>query len=128
MKQRPLDAGESILQEAERITHGARQDSYGHPLDTYTRVAGLVSALLAHKLREPIDAHEMALVMCCVKLGREVLHPKRDNRVDLAGFAWAADRILHEAEQRERAANVPAGTCEADDLLEIPRFLRRGDD
>lgn len=96
----PLDIGESILEEAQRLTHGDRNADYGHPLDDYTRTAALVSAMLAHKLKEPITAAEMALAMCCVKLSRQVHRPKRDNLVDLAGYAWVADRCVEEAKRR----------------------------
>lgn len=98
----PLDTGESILEEAQRLTHGDRNADYGHPLDDYTRTAALVSALLAHKLKEPITPDEMALAMCCVKLSRQVHRPKRDNLVDLAGYAWVADRCIVEAERRSQ--------------------------
>lgn len=108
----PLDQGESILEEAQRLTHDDRNADYGHPLDDYTRTAALVSALLAHKLKEPISPSEMALAMCCVKLSRQVHRPKRDNLTDLAGYAWVADRCVAEAERRSRPKvfQVPAGS------------------
>lgn len=81
---------ESILQEAERLTHGNRNKDYGHPLDDYTRTAALASALIAHKLTSPITAGEMAMIMICVKLSRQVHSPKRDNMTDAAGYAWVA--------------------------------------
>ena len=96
--------GESILQEAHRLTHGDRNASYGHPLDDYSRTAALVSALLAHKLTAPIAAPEMALVMCCVKLSRQMNTPKRDNLTDLAGYAWVAQECLDKAKELARAS------------------------
>lgn len=94
---------ESILEEAQRLTHGPRQADYGHPLDDYTRTAALVSALLEHKLVSPLTAHEMALVMGCVKLSREMHSQKRDNLTDLAGYAWVAHACLEEAARRKSA-------------------------
>lgn len=94
------DGNESILEEAQRLTHGTRNVDYGHPLDDYTRTAGIVSAMLAHKLMSPLTAHEMALVMVCVKLSREQNAPKRDNRTDGAGYFWVADQCLQEAKRR----------------------------
>lgn len=93
---------ESILQEAQRITHGPRQADYGHPLDDYGRTAQLASVLLSHKLKEPLTAHEMALLMCCVKLSREMNAPKRDNMTDLAGYAWVAQECLDETIRRNK--------------------------
>lgn len=101
------DNEESILQEAHRLTHGDRNRDYGHPLDDYTRTAALISAMLAHKLKEPITAREMALAMVCVKLSREMNHPKRDNRTDGAGYFWVADQCEQEARRR---AEKLAGT------------------
>lgn len=92
---------ETILQEAQRLTHGPRQADYSHPLDDYTRTAALASALLAHKLKEPITAAEMTLVMCCVKLSRQVHKAKRDNMTDLAGYAWCTQEIGEESERRK---------------------------
>lgn len=100
---------ESILQEAHRLTHGPRRVDYGHPLDDYGRTAALFSALIAHKLKEPLTAHEMALGLVCVKLSREMNHPKRDNSVDGAGYFWVAHACLEEAARR---ANQSATTKE----------------
>lgn len=97
-----LQQSESILQEAQRLTHGPRGADYGPPLDDYNRTAALVSTLLQHKLKEPISAHEMALAMCCVKLSREMNAPKRDNMTDLAGYAWVAQEIKDETTRRDK--------------------------
>lgn len=101
---------ESILEEAQRLTHGDRNKDYGHPLDDYTRTAALASALLAHKLKEPIQAHEMALLMICVKLSRQVNSPKRDNMVDAAGYAWVSQECIDEALRRTVANQAQIGT------------------
>jgi hypothetical protein len=93
---------ESILQEAHRLTHGDRNATYAHPFDDYSCTAALFTAILGDKLKSPITAHEMALGMCCVKLSRESRVPKRDNMVDLAGYAWVARMCIEEGERRER--------------------------
>jgi hypothetical protein len=93
---------ESILEEAQRLTHGPRGHDYGPPLDDYTRTASMVSSLLAHKLKEPLTAHETALIMCCVKLSREMNSPKRDNMTDLAGYAWVAQECKDETLRRNK--------------------------
>lgn len=100
---------ESILEEAHRLTHGDRGVQYGSPLDDYSRTAALFSALIGHKLKEPITAHEMALGMVCVKLSREIHRPKRDNVVDGAGYFWVAHACLEEAARR---ASTPQTTKE----------------
>lgn len=85
----------SVLTEAEGLVHGDRNQDYGPPIEDFTRTAGMVSAMLAHKLKEPLTAEEVGLIMCCVKLSRQIHKPKRDSMVDLAGYAecvqWIAD-------------------------------------
>lgn len=111
---------ESILQEAQRLTHGDRNKDYGHPLDDYTKNAGIINALFAHKLREPFTAAEVALIMVGVKLSRQVNRPKRDNMVDAAGYAWVANACIEETARRaELAAHIKiprihTSFCEAD--------------
>ena len=74
----------NILEEALRITQGSRQESYGHPADDFERTAAMWSA---HK-GVTFTAAEVAMFMVMVKLSRERHRPKRDNWVDMAGYAW----------------------------------------
>jgi hypothetical protein len=97
----------SVLVEAEGLVHGDRNAAYGHPLDDYTRTAGMVSAMLAHKLKEPLSAEDLGMVMCCVKLSRQQNKPKRDNMTDLAGYAECVQWMGDERERRA-AAGEPA--------------------
>lgn len=130
--------GQSILKEAEQLTHGDRAQSYGHPFDNYTRVAGLVNILLKDKLATELTASDLALVMICVKLSREMNFPKRDNLVDIAGYVWARGRCLDEERaEYARITNelqaagliappsiMPADRSPDRELLVIPDFLR----
>jgi hypothetical protein len=90
----------SVLIEAQSLVHGGRNDDYGHPLDDWTRTAGMVSAMLAHKLREPLTAEDALMFMVCVKLSREVNRPKRDNRTDGAGYFECLDWVVDERARR----------------------------
>ena len=81
---------ESALQEAQRLVHGDRGDAYGHPIDDYTRTGRMWGAILGVP---DIDPRMCALMMAAVKLSRETHKPKRDNRVDLAGYAECAEMI-----------------------------------
>lgn len=78
---------EDILLEALRITSGDRQHQYGPPDQDFVRIAKLWSALKGVEF----ESRDVAMFMICVKLSREVHQRKRDNAVDLAGYA----RCLH---------------------------------
>ena len=80
---------EDVLEEALRITSGDRQASYGPPDQDFKRTADLVNALFADYLRDgksfkPVD---VASLMVLLKLSRQRHQGKRDNWVDIAGYA-----------------------------------------
>lgn len=81
---------ESALQEAQRLVHGDRRAAYGHPIDDYTRTGRMWGAILGIP---DIDPRICCLMMAAVKVSREVNAPKRDNRVDLAGYAECAELV-----------------------------------
>lgn len=76
----------SVIEEAIRLVHGARQDSYGHPYDDFSRTGRLWGAILGI---DPVPPHLVALCMIAVKVSREVNAPKADNLIDIAGYAEA---------------------------------------
>ncbi len=80
---------DDILKEAHDLTHNDRQDSYGHPVDDYTRTVEIFRLLSG----VDISPEEGALFMVAVKLSRlrhniedEAVH--RDSLVDAAGYLW----------------------------------------
>ena len=75
---------ESITQEAHRLVNGPRQGSYGHPIHDFTRTGKMWGAILGC---DPIPPHLVGLCMVAVKISREVNLHKRDNLVDMAGYA-----------------------------------------
>jgi len=78
-----------ILEEALSITQGDRRESYGHPLQDFERVSHMATGLIKHKLKDgqSLDADDIWRLMICIKLSRDVYKPKRDNKVDIAGYA-----------------------------------------
>ena len=74
---------EDILEEALRITKGDRQAQYGPPDQDFQRTAQMWSALKG----VPFTAKEVALFMIALKLSRQTHQDKRDNWVDIAGYA-----------------------------------------
>ena len=89
---------ESILDEAKRITATVRNGDYGHPSDDFARTARMWSGILAHKLREGahLTAEDVPLCMIAVKLARQAHRHKRDNLVDIAGYARTAAMVMGE--------------------------------
>lgn len=77
-----LPAKESALQEAQRLVHGDRGEAYGHPIHDFARTAQIWTAVLGTE----VTPEQVALCMVGVKISRECNKPKRDNRVDGAGY------------------------------------------
>lgn len=95
-----LPWAESTAEEAHRLVHGPRGSAYGHPLDDMGRTAGMLNSLLKDVLRWELNARDVWQIMACVKLSRERNSPKRDNRVDLGGYAETGEMIENEAQRR----------------------------
>jgi hypothetical protein len=90
--------GETVLDEAIRITDGARQADYGHPRDDFARTALMWTGILDGKLREDaeVTADDVPLCMIAVKLARQSHRHKRDNLVDIAGYSRTAAMVAGE--------------------------------
>ena len=88
----------TILDDAKELVHGDRQIDYGHPLDDFERTAKIWEAILGCS----VTAEQVALCMVGVKISRECNHPKRDNRVDGAGYFETLDMVQQERERRGR--------------------------
>jgi len=92
VKEAPI---ESVLDEAKQITGGVRHDDYGHPRDDFDKTARMWTGVLADKLRDgaEVTAMDIPLCMIAVKLARQVHRHKRDNLVDIAGYARTAAMV-----------------------------------
>lgn len=85
----------NILQEAESVVYGDREASYGHPYDDFSRTAAMWAGLTGYSFTPAM----VGLMMICVKLSRETNKPKRDNLVDIAGYAATVDRVRERESQ-----------------------------
>lgn len=84
-----LKTPQSILTEAEQIINGSRNSDYGDPTESFEKIAQIAS-LLTNK---DLDADTCCAVMMAVKLTRQSFKHKRDNLVDLAGYAEIMNKI-----------------------------------
>lgn len=79
-----------ILDEAKAIVYGERSNDYGTPERAFGSIADIWNVQLQDYLKKPIEPHMVAELMCGLKLARQSKNPKRDNMVDLAGYAALA--------------------------------------
>jgi hypothetical protein len=77
------DTEQDILEEALSITQGDRQEDYGDCKVELERVATMWSVIFD----TTVDANQVALAMIALKMTRQMNKNKRDNWVDIAGYA-----------------------------------------
>ncbi len=80
---------EDALNEAAQLITGDRNRTYGSPTQNFSDTAAVWNTILRRKLKdgESIGPGEVAAMMVGLKLVRMVAQPKRDNWVDIAGYA-----------------------------------------
>ena len=74
---------ESILEEAQRLITGERHEDYGDASIEFERIAvgwGII-------INTNVSEKQVALMMIWLKTCREIAKDKRDNWVDMAGYA-----------------------------------------
>jgi len=84
-----LKAKVSVCEEADSLVCGQRGGSYGHPIEDFSRTAKLWGAILGI----PVTPQQVGLCMTQVKVSRECHAHKRDNLVDIAGYAQTVQMI-----------------------------------
>jgi hypothetical protein len=90
-----LDGRSTIAAEAHAAVYGERGKDYGHPSVNFADAAALWTVLLKDRLAPgaTLSAEDVARCMIGVKLARDLHTPKRDNRVDIIGYAITLDRL-----------------------------------
>ncbi len=77
----------NILQEADNLTSGDRAKAYGPAKDNFRKIADLWCAYKDCAFTEK----DVAMMMILVKMARNTFKEKRDNLVDIAGYARTAE-------------------------------------
>lgn len=97
----------SILDEAIRTVGPTNRGAdYGHPLDNFQMESELMNIWFKYKhgnkgkFLGPFDWQDMAIHKLFMKITRELNRHKRDNIVDIAGYAWCYEEAMIEAERR----------------------------
>lgn len=104
---KPVEDHPNILEEANHLVNGPRQASYGHPFDDYKCVADMFTAFLRKKYGynfenlKQLEPADMIVSMQMVKISREANSSKRDNMVDLAGYAECLWMVRQREAQQE---------------------------
>ena len=78
-----------ILEEANKLIGGDRNDDYGDKLTNHQNIAALWSVFL----RKNITPHDVAMCMALVKVARLMHAHKKDSYLDLAAYAAIAGEI-----------------------------------
>ena len=79
----------SILLEANKLVNGDRAKAYGHPSKNFKDIARLWSVILNCN----VTPEQVGLCMIQVKISREINIHKRDNLVDIAGYAETINKL-----------------------------------
>lgn len=97
-------ARETVLEEAARITSVDRQGAYGGPEDSFGLIANLWTDYLDAR-GYMLTPRDVAKMMVLLKIARDTTgKPKRDNLVDIAGYARCAEMVDHYESRREHNA------------------------
>lgn len=91
--------GSIAIEAAGLVIDGERQADYGHPYYNMKQTGEMWGSILN---QGPIAPKLVALMMIAAKISRETHKPKRDNLVDMAGYAEVAHIVsAKEAELNE---------------------------
>lgn len=106
---RPSGDSPSVLEEARRAV-ASRVESYGPPRDNHERTANLWSIYLRGVLRDKVNvsARDVCLLNILQKVSRDIHRPKRDNLVDIAGYAENAN-LCEDLPCRSQSAEPSSG-------------------
>lgn len=82
----------NILEEANEIIHGARNQAYGSPLENH----GLTAKYWSQYLNVPVTAEDVCFLNILQKISRAQngIDLNRDSLVDIAGYAGNIEMIL----------------------------------
>lgn len=93
---------ESILAEAARIRSGERNVDYGSAVESFEKIARVANEMTGLTL----TAADCCKVMMAVKIVRESYNHKRDNLVDLCGYADILELIENKEYEKQKSQTL----------------------
>jgi len=84
---------DTILDEAAKLVDGERNVDYGDPIDNMTQIADLWNTYIGLAGDIAINARDVTMMMILIKVARDTTSHKRDNLIDIAGYARVAERL-----------------------------------
>ena len=114
----------TILQEAQEIIHGDREQTYGNPGVNLENIAALWTVFLEkrHNVIVSLAADDVAHMMIYMKMARLMHSPRhRDSLVDVAGYVGLVDKIDTHEKWLQNTPLFPPATPTSDD--DDPRHL-----
>ena len=86
--------GDTLFAEARKLVNGDRREDYGDPMDSFLAIASMWRGYLS--LRPDgarIMPRDVCNMMMLLKIARDAHNPKKDNTVDICGYAALADYL-----------------------------------
>ncbi|UJD20892.1 hypothetical protein SEA_ZIMMER_54 [Mycobacterium phage Zimmer] len=90
---------ETVLQEAERLINGERQQTYGDASASFNRIASLWQSYFDNEIH--ITGLDVANLMVLLKVSRTKGTFHRDSYVDIGGYAGLGERLFNEAAKED---------------------------
>jgi hypothetical protein len=79
----------TVLEEAQAAVYGDRQADYGTVTENFGAIADLWSVIL----KQTVTPEQVGLCMVATKIARQMHRSKRDNLVDIAGYAATLEKL-----------------------------------
>lgn len=106
----------SVIQEAQEIIHGDREQTYGHPAKNLEKIATQWTLYLRHKYNQQLilSAEDVCWMMADLKKVRQMNADKRDNLVDAIGYIGLIERINEPSSDSRGSQSVATGNTSPD--------------
>ena len=94
-KKAAVKKDQTVLEEAQSLIYGDRQQSYGSAKQNFKDTATGWSVILSKRNEDYVEVtpEDVAMMMVWLKVCRQNNKPGRDNIVDICGYAGCVEKI-----------------------------------